>query len=154
PGARLPDRRRDRLPVLLSRVDRPADLAGLVPERFRARGQDVAADLDLTAARPGAPASDAGRWLGLALLGLGAVVVVALTGWAAVALVGCVVVGAGLTYLSGLPLTLEERLAYGTVVGAVAVTAAVFLLASAIGMSLVSVLGGLAVAAAAAAPGW
>jgi len=114
----------------------------------------VAADLDLTAARPDAPASDAGRRVGLALLGLGALVVLALTGWAAVALVGCVVVGAGLTYLSGLPLTLEERLAYGTVVGAVAVTAAVFVLASAIGLSLVSVLGGLAVAAAASAPGW
>jgi hypothetical protein len=114
----------------------------------------VAADLDLTAARPRVPDWDAGRWLGLAALGLGVVVVLALTGWAAVALVGCVVVGVGLTYLSGLPLTLEERLAYGTVVGAVAVTMADFLLAWAVGLGLVSVLAGLALALAASAPGW
>jgi hypothetical protein len=114
----------------------------------------VAADLDLTAARPGLPAWDAGRWLGLVLLGVGLVVVLASTGWAAVTLVGCVVVGFGLTYFCGLPLTLEERLAYGTVVGAVAVTTAEFLLAVAIGLTLVSVLGGLLVALAASAPGW
>jgi len=114
----------------------------------------VAADLDLTAARPGLPTWDAGRRLGLAVVGLGVVVVLALTGWAAITLVGCVVVGFGLTYLCGLALTLEERLAYGTVVGAVVVTMADFLLAAAIGLSLVSVLAGLAAALAASAPGW
>jgi hypothetical protein len=114
----------------------------------------VAADLDLTAARPGLPTWDAGRWLGLAVLGLGLLVVLATTGWAALTLVGCVAVGFGLTYLCGLPLTLEERLAYGTVVGAVVVTTADFLLALAVGLNLVSVLGGLVLALAASAPGW
>jgi len=114
----------------------------------------VAADLDLTAARPRVPDWDAGRWLGLALLGVGLLVVLALTGWAALTLIGCVVVGTGLTYLSGLSLTLEERLAYGTVVGAVVVTAVDFLLAAAIGLGLASVLIGLVLALAASAPGW
>ena len=114
----------------------------------------MAADLDLTAARPGLPAWDAGRWLGLAVVGLGLLVVLAATGWAALMLVGCVVVGFGVTYLSGLPLTLEERLAYGTVVGAVVVTGADFLLATALGLNLVSVLGGLVVGLAVSAPGW
>src|SRR5262249_28325206 len=82
------------------------------------------------------------------------VVVVTLTGWAGLALLVCVASGAGLTYLSGLDLTLEERLAYGTVVGAAAVAMADFLLASAFGFGLGTVLGGLAVALAASAPGW
>jgi hypothetical protein len=113
----------------------------------------VAADLDLTAAPP-ALAPNVGRWLGIGLLGLALVVVVLLTGWAAVVLLGSVVAGAGLTYLSGLPLTLEERLAYGTVVGAVAVTMAVFLVAAAVGFGLPAVVAGLAIALAASAPGW
>jgi hypothetical protein len=113
----------------------------------------VAADLDLTTGRP-AVALGAVRWVGAGLVGLGLLVVFWLTGWAAVALVGCVVAGAGLTYLAGLPLTLEERLAYGTVVGGVAVTTADFLLASAFGLDLATVLAGLAVALAASAPGW
>jgi hypothetical protein len=113
----------------------------------------VAADLDLTRARS-AVALEAMRWLGLALLLLAALVVLLLTGWAAVTLLGCVVAGAGLTYLTALPLGLEERLAYGTVVGAVAVTAADFLLASLLGFGLTAVLGGLLAALAASAPGW
>jgi hypothetical protein len=114
----------------------------------------VAADLDLTGARP------AGAWLGgrrwaLGLIGLGLLVVVAgLTGWAALTLAGCVVAGTGLTYLSGLPLTLEERLAFGTVFGAMAVAVADFLLASLFGLSLATVLAGLALVLAASAPGW
>ena len=113
----------------------------------------MAANLDLTGARP-AIAFVAGRRVGLGLLVLGLPVVLALTGGAALTLVGCVVAGVGLTYLSGVPLLLEERLAYGTVVGAVAVTMADFLLASARGLDLVTVLAGLAIALAASAPGW
>jgi hypothetical protein len=56
--------------------------------------------------------------------------------------------------VSGLPLTTEERLAYGTVVGAMAVTVADFLLASAFGFGLPTVLAGLVAALAASAPGW
>jgi len=88
------------------------------------------------------------------VLAVGLVVVLALTGWAGIALLVCVGAGTGITYLSGLALTLEERLAYGTVVGAVVVTMADFLLASAFGFGLVTVLAGLAVALAASAPGW
>jgi len=112
----------------------------------------VAADLDLTARAPAA--ATAGRWVGVVLIGLGPLVVVALTGGAALTLVGCVAAGAGLTYLSGLPLTIEERVAYGTVVGAVVVSMADFLLALAVGMGLASVLGGLAVALVVSVPGW
>ena len=113
----------------------------------------MAADLDLTAA-PTASASGVGRWLGIGVLGSGLVVVALLTGWAALALLVCVASGAGLTYLAGVPLTLEERLAYGTVVGAVAITTGDFLLASALGLGLASVLGAMALALAASAPGW
>jgi hypothetical protein len=112
----------------------------------------VAADLDLTATPASAP--NVGRWVGAGLLGAGLVVVFALTGWPALALVACVAAGAGLTYLSGLPLTLEERLAYGTVVGGVVVTMAVFLLASLFGFGLGVVLGALGLALAASGPGW
>jgi hypothetical protein len=113
----------------------------------------VAADLDLTSASP-ASATSIARWLGIGLLGAGAVVVALLTGWAALALLVCVAVGTGVTYLTGLPLMLEERLAYGTVVGAVVVAMADFLLASAFGLGLAVVLGALALALAASAPGW
>jgi hypothetical protein len=81
-------------------------------------------------------------------------IVYALCGWAALPLLGSVAAGAGLTYLCGLPLTLEERLAYGTVLGAVAVSLADFLLALAFGMGLATVLAGLGVALAAGAAGW
>ncbi|MDE0116545.1 MAG: hypothetical protein OXT07_07990 [bacterium] len=42
--------------------------------------------------------------------------------WVALLLADCVVVGVGLTYLTGLKLRIEERLAYGAVVGFMAVT--------------------------------
>jgi hypothetical protein len=115
----------------------------------------VAADLDLTDASQAAAPLQAGRWAGAALAMVGLLVIVAgLTGWAAVTLLGSVVVGAGLTYLSGLPLTLEERLAYGTVLGALAVTLADFLLAMVFGLTLATVLAGLVAALGLSAVGW
>ena len=114
----------------------------------------MAADLDLTPAQSDVAPAD-WRPPAAALAGAGvALAVFVLTGWAALTLLGCVVAGAGLTYLSGLPLTLEERLAYGTLLGAVAVTTADLLLALAFGLSLATVLAGLAAALAASAPGW
>src|SRR5690348_5749359 len=41
----------------------------------------------------------------------------------------CVVAGAGITYLTRLPWRLEERLAFGMVIGVMAATAAGFLIA-------------------------
>ena len=46
-----------------------------------------------------------------------------LIGAPAIVLVGCVVAGFGITYLCGVDLILEERLAFGTVLGAMAVAA-------------------------------
>ena len=42
-------------------------------------------------------------------------------------LAGCIVAGLGITYLSGVALTFEERIAYGTVLGAMAVAALSFI---------------------------
>lgn len=112
----------------------------------------MATDLDLT---PAALPARIGVLAGLALIGLALLVfLVGLTGAAALTLVGCVVAGAGLTYLSRLPLTVEERLAFGAVIGAVAVACADFAVAMALGMGLGTVLIGLALALAASAPGW
>ena len=73
----------------------------------------------------------------------------------AVYLALCLVAGAGITYLSGLPLRIEERLAFGMVIGAMAATAAGFLVALLAGaLGVVTVLAGLAAALAASAPGW
>jgi hypothetical protein len=78
-----------------------------------------------------------------------------LTGWACVLLVGCLAAGFGLTYLSGLPLVLEERLAFGAVIGALSVSIVDLVLALAVGLSLASVLAGLAgVLALSAAAVW
>lgn len=63
-----------------------------------------------------------------------------LTGGAVLVLGGSVLAGAGFTYLSGLELALEERLAYGTVIGAVLFTAALLLVALTFGMGLGTVL--------------
>jgi len=89
------------------------------------------------------------------LVGAGAVVVVvvvllfALVGGPAVLLVGSVVAGFGITYLSGVALNLEERLAFGTVLGAMAVAALSFVLSMAIrDVTVASVLLGLAIALA------
>jgi hypothetical protein len=90
----------------------------------------------------------------LAAAALSLVGAAALTGWALVVLAGCVVVGAGLSWLSGLPLKLEERLAFGAIIGPVAFTMALLLLSLAFGLELATVLGALAIALAASAPGW
>ncbi|MYL08404.1 MAG: hypothetical protein F4015_02735, partial [Acidimicrobiia bacterium] len=42
--------------------------------------------------------------------------------WVALLLADCVFVGIGFTYLTGLKLRIEERVAYGAVVGFMAVT--------------------------------
>ena len=66
----------------------------------------------------------------------------------------CALAGAGLTYLSRLPLRLEERAAFGMVIGAMAATAAGFVAALVIGLNVWSILAGLAVALAVSAAGW
>jgi len=66
----------------------------------------------------------------------------------------CVVAGAGITYLTRLRWRLEERLAFGMVIGAMAATAAGFLIALLAGLGTPSVLLGLLAALAASAPGW
>ena len=114
----------------------------------------MAADLDLTGAQAVA-AWHAFRRAGCVLAALGVfVIVLGLTGWAAVLLLGCVAAGWGLTYLTGLPLTLEERLAHGSVIGAVVLAMTVFLLATALGLSLATVLTALGLVVAASAVGW
>ncbi|MDQ6692061.1 MAG: hypothetical protein M3Z13_04760 [Candidatus Dormibacteraeota bacterium] len=62
--------------------------------------------------------------------------------------------GFGLTYLSGLALSLEERGFFGAVIGAMAVALLGFMVASIAGFSLVSVLGGAALATLLSAAGW
>jgi len=89
-----------------------------------------------------------------AWLGASAGVLLVLLGWllgdAAILLGGCVVAGFGITYLSGIALTLEERLVFGTVLGAMAVSLTTFVLSMAMrDVTLVTVLGGTAIAVAA-----
>ena len=69
-------------------------------------------------------------------------------------LTACAAIGFGLTYLAGIGLTLEERLAFGIVLGGMAFTLGAFFAAFAFGLGAGSVLVGLAFAAAASAPGW
>ena len=84
-----------------------------------------------------------------------AAVAIGLMGAAVTAyLAGCVVVGVGLTYLAGVELSLEERVAYGAVVGAMAATACGFVIAIALGFGTVSIVLGLALPLAASAAGW
>ncbi|HTE85016.1 MAG TPA: hypothetical protein VK821_09795 [Dehalococcoidia bacterium] len=59
-----------------------------------------------------------GRWLGVAALLLLMALLAVLFGAAAILLAGCVVAGFGITYLSRIALNFEERLAFGTVLGA------------------------------------
>jgi hypothetical protein len=56
-------------------------------------------------------------------------------GWPSLLLLVCVMGGYGLTYLSGLELVVEERLVFGTVVGAMAVSAIGFAIASLDGLT-------------------
>jgi hypothetical protein len=63
----------------------------------------------------------------------------------AVFLAACVAVGFGITYLSGIELNLEERIAFGAVLGAMAVAAATFLLSFVVrDVTIATVLAGLA----------
>jgi hypothetical protein len=75
-----------------------------------------------------------------------------LLGASAILLIGCVVAGFGITYLSGAALNLEERLAFGTVLGAMTVAVACFLLSMLVrDVTAFSVLLGLSLALAAGA---
>ena len=77
-----------------------------------------------------------------------------LVGAPAIVLVGCVVSGFGITYLSGIPLSLEERLAFGTVFGAMAAAAASFVVSMLVrDVTAVTVLLGLVIALALGAVG-
>jgi hypothetical protein len=69
-------------------------------------------------------------------------------------LLACLLGGFGLTYLSGLELIFEERLFFGTVIGAMAVSLAGFATASLLGFSATSVWLGAVLALAASASGW
>ena len=75
-------------------------------------------------------------------------------GTPALLLFACLVTGFGLTYLCGLKLIFEERLFFGTVIGAVAVTLAGFGTASLGGFSAGSVWLGTALALGVSAIGW
>src|SRR6266853_3234887 len=67
-------------------------------------------------------------------------------------LASCVVAGFGITYLTGIALNLEERVAFGAVLGAIAVTASSFVLSLVVrDVTALTVLLGLAIALAAAA---
>lgn len=74
--------------------------------------------------------------------------------WALLFLVGAVAAGAGLSWLSGLDLGLEERVAYGSVIGLMAAAGAGFLLTLLIGFGLPAVLLGLLAALVAGGLGW
>jgi hypothetical protein len=64
----------------------------------------------------------------------------------------CVAAGFGITYLSGIPLHLEERIAFGAVLGAMAVAASSFVLSLAVrDVTVLTVLPGLLIALAGAA---
>src|SRR5690348_10170729 len=72
---------------------------------------------------------------------VGAAVLAFLIGPPSLVLAGCVVAGFGITYLSAIALTLEERLAFGTVLGAMAFSAVAFVLSMvARDVSLITVL--------------
>ena len=75
--------------------------------------------------------------------------------WVALLLADCVLVGVGLSYLTGLKLRIEERAAYGAVVGFMAVTLVGYAAAWAVGgLSGRVVAGAALVATAVSAPGW
>ena len=81
--------------------------------------------------------------------------VAVLAGWAGVFLLACVLVGFGLTCLSGLPLTTEERLAFGAVIGALAVSLFDLMLALFLGLTAATALLGLGILGVPAlAAGW
>src|SRR6266404_9942037 len=101
------------------------------------------------AARPVAMPSIglAGRWIGAGVVLVLLLILGLLFGAAAILLVGCVVAGFGITYLSGLALSFEERLAFGTVLGAMAVSVASFALSMVLrDVTLATVLTGIVIA--------
>jgi len=111
-------------------------------EGARARATDGAAPpLSVRAPRPEA------RLIGAAAVIALLVVLGILLGEAAILLAGCVVAGFGITYLSGVSLNLEERLAFGTVLGAMTVAAASFIVSMLVrDVTATTVLLGLAIA--------
>jgi hypothetical protein len=110
--------------------------------------EGAARSVGVPAIRPGVPVVGLVATL-IALLSLGILV-----GPTAILLLGCVVAGFGITYLSGVALNLEERLAFGTVLGAMAVAAASFVVSTVVrDVTLVTVLLGLAFALAVGAAG-
>jgi hypothetical protein len=103
--------------------------------------ETVARPTSLPAERPMVPLVAAAAALVLLLM------VFLLIGAPAIVLVGCVLAGFGITYVSGADLVLEERLAFGTVLGAMAVAAVTFIFSMiARDVTLLTVLLGLAAA--------
>ena len=115
----------------------------------------MAANLDLTPAaaaprrRPGLLSLS----IVIGLAGVGGLVLLGF-GPAALPLVVALVAGFGLTYLAGIALSIEERLFFGTVVGAMAVTLFGLLLALPFGLTLATALAACVAALAASSPGW
>ena len=105
--------------------------------------ETVARPATLPAEWPVVPLAAAAALLALLLL------LYLLIGAPTIVLVGCVVAGFGITYLSGVDLSLEERLAFGTVLGAMAVATASFTVSMlARDVTLLTVLFGLGVSVA------
>ena len=98
---------------------------------------------DLVLTHPSVLSSARSRAAGAVAAAALLVLVAVLSGGAGLYLAACVLVGLGLTCLSGLPLTTEERLAFGAVVGPLAVALSGLLLAEVFGLTAVTVLVGL-----------
>src|SRR6266568_2610823 len=83
-------------------------------------------------AAPGAAAGSPRRpWpaVGVGVAVAGTALLALLIGPPLLVLAGCVVAGFGVTYLCGVALTFEERIAFGTVLGAMAVASLSFIFA-------------------------
>jgi hypothetical protein len=112
-------------------------------------------DSDLVLTRPGA--APAARLAVVAVIAAVAVLllVAIIAGWPGLFLAGCVICGFGLTTLSGLALTTEERLAFGAVIGALLVSIIDLTLAMVLGLTAGSAVLGLCILGAVAlAAGW
>lgn len=92
---------------------------------------------------------------GLAVVGLAVLAAVAAyTGGAVLVLAGCVLAGAGITWFAGQELSLEERLAYGTLVGSMAFCLLLLAACLLFGLTLWTVLLALAASLALGGAGW
>jgi hypothetical protein len=112
-------------------------------------------DTDLVLTHPSALSTRRSRAVGTTIALALLLVVAALAGWAGLYLAACVPVGLGLSCLSGLSLTTEERLALGAVIGALVVAVVDLALALVLGLGAGAPLLGLAlVAGIALAAGW